>query len=161
MIEEGNIPRPRRWFDVNRPTLITCLLICLATYSLSRWVICPVKICGDSMTPNYDDGAPNYINRLAYISTPPKRGDVVALRLGSELLLKRVIGLPGERVEFRRDVVVINGKPLDEPYPVRPLLWRLPAEQLGPNDYWVMGDNRISSMLGAVPREQIVGKAMF
>ena len=55
----------------------------------------------------------------------------------------------------------INGKPLDEPYPVRPLLWRLPAVQLGPNDYWVMGDNRISSMLGAVPRDHIVGKAMF
>jgi len=161
MTDKGNALRPPRWFEVNRSTLIACLLICLVTYGLSRWVVSPVKICGDSMTPNYDDGQPNYINRLAYISSAPKRGDVVGLRLGSELLLKRVIGLPGERVEFRRDIVVINGQPLDEPYPVRPLLWRLPAVQLGPNDYWVMGDNRISSMLGAVPRDHIVGKVMF
>ncbi len=146
---------------MQRSTLITCLFICLVTYGLSRWVLSPVKICGDSMTPNYGDGQPNYINRLAYLSTPPRRGDVVGVRFGSEFLLKRVIGLPGERVEFRRDVVVINGQPLDEPYPVRPLLWRLPAVQLGPNDYWVMGDNRINSMLGSVPRENILGKALF
>jgi len=158
---EGKALLPKRWFDVNRRTLVACLLFCLATYGFSRWVLSPVKICGDSMTPNYDDGAPNYINHLAYLTQPPRRGDVVCLRVGSEFLIKRVIGLPGERVEFRRDVVVINGKPLDEPYPVRPLLWRLPPVQLGDNDYWVMGDNRVSSMLGSVSRDHIVGKALF
>jgi signal peptidase I len=158
---EGNPPVLRRWYDVRRSTLVVCLLICLASYSVARWVISPVKIVGDSMTPTYDDGAPNYINHLAYLSTPPKRGDIVSVRMGSECLLKRIIGLPGERVEFKRDVVFINGKALEEPYPVRPLLWRLPAVQLGTNDYWVMGDNRISSMLGAVPRDHILGKAMF
>jgi signal peptidase I len=137
------------------------LFICLLSFAFSRFVFWPVKISGDSMAPNYDDGQPNYIHRLAYWSTPPKRGDVVALRVGREVCIKRIVGLPGERLEFRRGTILVNGRPLEEPYPVKPLLWWLKPVQLGANNYFVMGDNRTTSMLYAVRREDIIGKAVF
>jgi signal peptidase I len=151
----------RRWYEVRRETLYTALVLCALSFAVSRWVLWPVKISGESMQPNYNDGQPNFINRLAYLSAAPRRGDVVGLRVGDEFYIKRIIGLPGERIEFKRDTVVVNGEPLEEHYQVKPLLWRLPAVQLGPNDYFVMGDNRTCSMLGAVKRDHVIGKALF
>lgn len=152
--------RPK-WTEVRRSVLFFGFFLCLATFAVLRWVWFPVTISGDSMVPNYGDGQPTFINRLAYWSSMPRRGDVVGVRVGKELCIKRVVGLPGERIEFHRDVVFVNGMPLKEPYPVRPLLWRLRPVQLGQNEYWVMGDNRTTSMLYAIHREQIIGKAMY
>jgi signal peptidase I len=154
------IPTCRRW-QVRREILYASLTLCLLSFAVSRWVLSPVKISGESMLPNYTDGQPNFINRLAYVSAPPQRGDVVGLKVGEEFYLKRVIGLPGEKIEFKRDTVIVNGRPLEEHYQVRPLLWRLPQVKLGANEYFVMGDNRTQSMLGAVRRENIIGKALF
>jgi signal peptidase I len=151
-----------KWNTVRRSVLGSGLLICIFFFAFSRWVLWPVKISGDSMTPNYDDGQPNYIYRLAYLSHPPQRGDVVGVRFkNDEVCIKRVVGLPGEKIEFRRGTIVINGEPLVEPYPVKPLLWWIRSVQLRENEYFIMGDNRTSSMLWAVSKEQIIGKAVF
>jgi hypothetical protein len=68
---------------------------------------------------------------------------------------------PARRSSFHRDTVIANGQPLVERYQVKPLLWRLDPIQLGPNEYFVMGDNRSGSMLGPVPKNWIIGKAIF
>jgi signal peptidase I len=159
--EEASAPTPARWFDVRRSVLCSGLVLAFCGYVLLHWIVWPVKIDGDSMVPNYEHGQPTFINRVAYLTHGPERGDVVGLKVGDELYIKRIIGLPGERIEFKRDVVFVNGKPLAESYPVRPLLWRLPPVQLGANDYFVMGDNRTLSKLGPVPRDSIIGKSMF
>ena len=144
-----------------RKTLCVALAICAVFYAVTHWILWPVRVNGESMAPNYDDGQPTVINRLAYFSTTPQRGDVVGLHVGAEFYIKRIIGLPGERIAFERDTVLVNGRPLKETYPVKPLLWKLAPMQLGANDYYVMGDNRAMSKLGPVRREQIIGKAMY
>ena len=150
---------PRR---IRREVLYLALALALLGYTCSRWVIMPVQVSGESMAPSYEDGQPNFINKLAYHSRHPQRGDVVGLSTGrGDLQLKRIIGLPGEKVEFRRGTVVVNGAALHEPYVLHDLLWWLPSVQLGPKDYFVMGDNRRVSVLGAVPENWIIGKAMF
>ena len=146
---------------VRRSVWWTALFLCLISFAISRWVIWPVKVSGDSMVPNYQDGQPNFINKLAYLTREPQRGDVVGVRVRGEFYIKRVIGLPGERIEFRRGTVIVNGRPLHEPYIERPLLWALPPVEVAPDHYFIMGDNRTQSMLGAVHRERIVGKAVF
>jgi signal peptidase I len=151
----------RPWYFVRRPVLCVALFLCVCGYVLTHWVLWFVTISGESMLPNYEDGQPTLINRLAYLSSSPKRGDVVGLRVGDEFYLKRIVGLPGERIEFRRDTVVVNGQPLQESYRVRPLLWRLAPQTLGPNEYYVMGDNRTLSKLGPVRGDRIIGKSLF
>jgi len=152
---------PVRW-EPRTSALCLGLAFCVAAFAFSRCVLWPVVIIGDSMAPNYQDGQPNYINKLAYWSRSPQRGDVVGVRVGrDDYSIKRIIGTPGDHIEFRRGTVVVNGEALVEPYVHHPLLWWLSPVQLGPNDYFVMGDNRTYSTLGPVSKDAIVGKAVF
>jgi signal peptidase I len=81
--------------------------------------------------------------------------------------VKRVIGLPGDRVEIRGGAVWVNGKPLTEPYlPDTPNTWEDRGPYVvPPNSYFVMGDNRNNSFdsryWGFVPRSSIVGSPLF
>lgn len=159
-VSQPVIAPPRRPL-VSRTALCVALACCVFGYMLTHWILWPVTIDGVSMAPNYDDGQPAIINRLAYLADRPRRGDVVGVRVGREFYIKRIIGLPGERIEFLRDQILVNGRPLAEPYPVKPLLWRLAPAQLGANDYFVMGDNRTASKLGPISRDRIIGKSMF
>ncbi len=144
-----------------KQVLYVALGLCFLSFAISQWVFWPVIVSGDSMVPSYHDGQPTYINKLAYLTHPPQRGDVVGVRVGDDFYIKRIIGMPGDKIQFRRGTVVVNGQPLVEPYVERPLLWWLRPVELGPNDYFVMGDNRTASTLGAIAGHSIVGKAVF
>ena len=77
-------------------------------------VLLPVRLSGISMEPTYHDGALNFANRLAFAWRQPARGDVVAIRMAgpSVVYVKRIVGLPGERVEITMGTVIIDGEPL-------------------------------------------------
>ena len=123
------------------------------------------RIEGQSMEPNLHDGQYLVINKLSYKFHPPQRGDVVVFHYPkdpSRDFIKRVIGLPGERVEIRAGRVFINGRPLYEPYIASPATYS-GSWTLGPGEYFVLGDNRRNSSDShngwLLPRDQIVGKA--
>src|SRR5580693_8713303 len=130
----------------------------------------PVKVEGTSMTPLISDQERIFINKFVYRLEPIERGDVVVFWYPldhSKSFIKRVVGLPGDEVEIRRGHVYINGRTLEEPY--------VPAQYVdtaayGPvqvphDEYFVMGDHRISSndsrIFGPVPEGFIYGKAVF
>ncbi len=75
---------------------ITVALILL----LREFAVIPVRVKGISMLPTYQDGRFSVVNRLAFAFHPPRRGDVVAVRFAGQhmMLLKRIVGLPGETV---------------------------------------------------------------
>jgi signal peptidase I len=113
-------------------------------FLLFTFVLEPVRISGISMAPTYHDRSLNLINRLAYHWRSPRRGEVVCVMMSGKhaMLLKRIIGLPGETVAIERGIVLINGQPLDEPYVRHRAAWEVSPHQLGPDDYLVIGDNR-------------------
>ena len=82
-----------------------------------------------------------------------------------EMLLKRIIGLPGETVAFENGHVLINGEMLNEPYEKTPCDWNCPPVRVGPDEYFVVGDNRTmpwaDHTFGRARRSQIVGKAIL
>ncbi|WP_243547243.1 signal peptidase I [Pseudodesulfovibrio tunisiensis] len=105
---------------------------------------------------------------------PVRRGQVVVFELPrdpSKYFIKRVVGLPGERVELRRKVVFVNGKRLQEPYvrfadsAISPRRDNLAGLQLGPDEYFLMGDNRDASydsrFFGPVPRSAFRASALY
>jgi signal peptidase I len=138
-----------------------------ASVLVSKFVLLPIRVQGVSMEPTYKDRRVNFVNRLAYLFHEPRRGDIVAVRTSDEhiMYLKRIVGLPGETVAFHDHHAVINGHPLDEPYLKEPADWERPPEQVGPDEYYVVGDNRTMEWdehtQGRAKRERIVGKILL
>ncbi len=128
----------------------------------------PGQVSGYSMEPGIDSDELVLINALAFRFASPARGDVVAFRherSGHSIYLKRVIAIPGDRVEIDRGTVVVDGAPVREPY-VRFGDDRSYAPVVVPPDaYFVLGDNRPKSddsrAWGFVGKGDIVGRAMF
>ena len=129
-----------------------------------RQIILPVRIEGYSMFPTYRDRGVNFVNRLAYRRSQPQRGDIVGIRMAgpSVMLMKRIVGLPGETIAFENDRLIINGEEMPEPYLKRhsPAPF-LPPVKLGSDQYYVIGDNRMNSDAGRIDRDRIMGKILL
>jgi signal peptidase I len=150
-----------------RFTVIRILCYVVLAWGVFGYVLRPMRVAGISMEPTYKLNQVNFINRWSYRSSEPQRGDVVAVRMAGEsvLYLKRIIGLPGERVVFHRGQVFINGEELPEPYVKNRAPWNDPEMELGPDEYFLVGDNRGMAARdhdhGAVRRSKIVGKVLL
>jgi signal peptidase I len=126
-----------------------------------------------SMEPTIQPGDRLIIDKISFDFTSPKRGDIVVFNPTKTLqednfhdaFIKRVIGLPGDKVEVKNGQVYINGSPIKENY-----IEAKPDYNWGPvivpaNSYLVLGDNRNDSFdshyWGFVPRNKIIGRAIF
>jgi signal peptidase I len=130
----------------------------------------PVKVEGTSMAPLLSDQERIFINKFIYRFEPIHRGDVVVFWYPldrTKSFIKRVIALPGETVEIRRGTVYVNGHPISEPYvpPQYEDLSDFGPEPVPMDDYFLMGDHRISSndsrVFGPVASRYIYGRAVF
>jgi signal peptidase I len=132
----------------------------------------PVKVEGTSMMPTLDDQERIFINQFTYRFHfgNVDRGDTVVFWFPgdpSKSYIKRVIGVPGDRIEVDHGSVIVNGQPLVEDYV--PQEYRdqssMIARTIPADEYFVLGDHRSSSndsrSWGMVPRRYIYGKAVF
>ncbi len=166
-------------------TIAGAIAIVLA---IKAWVVNPYRIPSSSMEPTLHCAAPAdgceesfsdrvLANRFIYHFTEPERGDIVVFETplaaqqqcgAGGTFVKRLIGLPGERVELRPEqglnFVYIDGKKLEEPYIARNRRDQRGAESftVPEGQYFMMGDNRSKSCdsreWGSVPRENLIGK---
>ena len=158
------------------PVLSVWLRDLMISLAISAFIIIflyqPVKVEGTSMMPTLDDQERIFINKFVYRFHFEKidRGDTVVFWFPgdpSKSYIKRVIGMPGDRVEVRDGSVIVNSTPLEEDYV--PQEYRDQSEMrpttVGPDEYFVLGDHRSSSndsrTWGMVPRRYIYGKAVF
>ena len=150
-----------------RFTLVRIFVLVLAVLLTYRFVLVPVRIQGPSMLPGYQENGINFVNRLAYRSHEPQRGDVVTIRYSgpSIMLMKRVVGLPGETIAFHAGRVVVNGIALEEPYVKYLSDWELAPVTVEDGKYFVVGDNRSMPQnlhtFGETERRRIVGKVLL
>ena len=118
------------------------------------------------MLPTIRDGQLVLVNRLAYWRAEPKRGDIVALSLAGRhvLYIKRIVGLPGDRVRIAKGTVYVNDTALDEPYVQQRRAWEVADTLLGADEYLMIGDNRGMPMrqhdFGKARRDRIVGRVV-
>jgi len=132
----------------------------------------PVKVEGTSMMPSLIDHDRIFINKFVYRFglADIGRGDTVVFWYPndtSKSYIKRVIGVPGDTVEVDDGTVIINGRPLDEPYVKDDFRDHVSTRRqtLKSDEYFVLGDDRKysndSRNWGVVPRQDIYGKAVF
>jgi len=125
--------------DKKRLAILLSILGCAVLF---RFFTFPTQIVGASMEPTLRFGQYYLMKRCWPHTRPLRRYEIVAVRVGGELITKRVIGLPGELVRMQEGVVFINGKPVDEPFPVKRGGWTIKPGLVEPNKYLLMGDNR-------------------
>jgi signal peptidase I len=190
---ESSEPSRRRRFTGSTPFLV---LVALGVAILIKtFLVQAFYIPSESMVPTLEIGDRVFVNKLAYDIGDIGRGDVIVFenpdpaevpdrgvvggflhwlgegigvaRPENEDFIKRAIGLPGETIEIRDNVVYIDGEPLDEPYltpEARRHNGNYPATTVPPDSLFVMGDNRGNSAdsrygLGFVPMDRVVGRA--
>ncbi|MGI8663887.1 MAG: signal peptidase I [Acidimicrobiales bacterium] len=163
-------------------------------FVLKTFVAQAYYIPSPSMQPQLDIGDRVVVSKLAYELHDPRRGDLVVFpspektpatshtnafigffqdiaegvglkEPDEDVLIKRVIGLPGETVEGKGGHVFIDGRQLDEPYlPSTLATEAFPASVIPPDHLWVMGDNRLNShdshFFGAIPTSSVIGRAV-
>jgi signal peptidase I len=144
--------------------IVETLLLTVVIFVLVNTITGRYRIDGSSMEPNLHDGEYVIVNRVIYRLQAPQRGDVIVFqREGTREFIKRVIGLPGDTVAVQGGHVLVNGVALDEPYIAQPNAYTMEPRRIGPNEYFVLGDNRNNSSdshsWGTVPLNTIDGKA--
>lgn len=186
--ETAPAPMPSQdttWAQVLRE-LVETVVLTLVIFLLIRNVVQNFRVEGSSMEPNLHDRQFLIVNRFAYCPGfhldigfldihwqkmwciwEPQRGDVIVFHAPDQPkdYIKRVIGLPGETIEMQQGQVLITGQPLEEPYETRRNTRNAPALTLGPDEIYVMGDNRPNSndsrAWGSLSMDEVVGKAVL
>lgn len=160
----------RPWFSAAWDLLHDVSITVLFCFFIVTFVAQPVRVQGASMQPRIQDNERILVNKFIYRLHGIERGDVVVFyypRDPSVSYIKRVIGLPGDRVEIRSGAVFVNGEALQEPYLLSQFRDRYDMTEtvVERGHYFVMGDHRSSSMdsrsFGPVPEKYIYGKAAF
>jgi signal peptidase I len=140
-------------------------LTCVAVLFWLKTHVGFVIVDGDSMLPTFESGDLLLIHKRAYRHVEPARGDIVVSRFRSELIVKRIVGLPNETIEVIAGAVHVNASALHEPYPLQPGALEVNPGELMPDRYAVLGDNRSGSdyqlFFAVISRDQIVGKTLL
>lgn len=163
-------------------TSLYLLIVLLVTYLIITYVGQRTIVKGSSMEPTLygtDDRNPDkvgdnlIVDKITYRYNEPERFDIVVFpyQYSNEYYIKRIIGLPGETVQIDEEgVIYINGQVLPEGYGKEIMLDAGIAANpivLGPDEYFVLGDNRNNSKdsrdvsVGNIKKENIIGKAWF
>lgn len=163
---EPVVEQPANWKRFVLDILETLILAVVLYFGINA-VSARVRVDGFSMRPTLEDGEYILVNKLAYKTGEPTRGDIIVFIFPvnpQEDLIKRVIGLPGETISVHNGVVAVNGVSLTEPYIASPPAydgdWVVPDDQL-----FVLGDNRNDSrdshQWQFLPIENVIGKAVL
>ena len=173
--QETGRERRRRRASKKGGGVVEFLVILLVSFALvfgfvRPFVVEAFYIPSESMVPTLRVGDRVLVNKFIYRFTEPQRGDIVVFKSvegDNEDLIKRVVGVPGDKISVRRGKLFVNGEPQKEPYvnkkfPDRSFF----APKTVPKDHvFVMGDNRANSrdsrFFGPVPDENIEGEAFL
>lgn len=149
--------------------LVETILLTLVIFFIIRFAVENYKIEGYSMLPNFQDGQFLLVNKISYMIGHPQRGDVIVFHFPlntTKNYIKRVIGLPGEKIQVKQGRVYVNDLLIEERYPPHGLNeadYDWGPSTVAADEYFVLGDNRPESSdshyWGSVPAKDIVGKA--
>lgn len=147
--------------------IIPYILIVIVVFLIRTYIATPVIVVGASMRPTLKDGDVLLLNKFDYYFNKIERYDVVVLKKDKEEIIKRIIGLPGEYIEYKDNALYINNKKVETSYNFMTEDFTLEdicdCDKIPENKYLVLGDNRgdsldsRSKLVGLVDKKQIKG----
>ena len=141
-------------------------IVALSAFVICKWLLIPCFIDGESMMPTFPSRGFTFCWTGKYLFSDPAKGDVVIVKYVDRVFfLKRIVGLPGDTVEFRRGILFVNGKPQKEPYVRYISNWTTRPVTVAPGHCFVVGDNRSQYVenhrFGQIRIGRIVGVPLF
>jgi len=153
-------------WEILKIVIIALVIVIPIRYFLFQ----PFIVKGQSMEPNFENSNYLIVDELSFRFRDPQRGEVVVFRYPkniSQRFIKRIIGLPGDKIEVKAGSIMVNDQVLDESKYL-PSGVQTPGNiqtSLNENEYFVLGDNRISSFdsrqWGLLPRKNIIGRVLI
>lgn len=147
--------------------IIETVALTLLVFLVVRFAVQSFRVDGESMEPGLHTNEFVLVDKVAYLFSQPQRGDVIVFHYPldtSKDFIKRVVGLPGDSIQTTSTEVIVDGQILHEPYISQPFNFDSSTWKLGPNQYFVMGDNRDNSLdlrtWGPLDKGYIIGKAV-
>ncbi len=161
-------PKPLPQYRQGRLLIFVVLMSLLSYFLFSHFLFMTVQVSGNSMSPTLLDGDRYLLLRCTYLWRAPRPGEIVVIRDPEDhgLSVKRIVAGPNDVIEIRGDGVYVNQEKLREPYLTSYAALasgdlHLRPTRLGPDDYFVLGDNRPRSAdsrtYGPVTRKAILG----
>jgi signal peptidase I len=146
--------------DMFKYIVIIVIIIVIRIYILT-----PTEVVGPSMEPNLYDNNILLVDQITSHFNDYNRFDVIVFTRSPSYLIKRVIGLPGETIEYRDNALYINGEVVKTKFKTNGKTNDFGPITIPDNNYFVLGDNRIDSTdsrnFGSIKREKIIGKPIF
>ena len=142
--------------------VIPYIAIIIGVLLVKQYIVSPIQVNGDSMDPTLQDGDLMILNKLSYKLGSINRFDIVVVDKGDTYIIKRVIGLPGEKVKFENNKLYINDQEIEESFLPEGKVTNDFETIVKDDCYFVMGDNRQISLdsreLGCFDISMIKGK---
>ena len=148
--------------------VLSYALIIILVLLFKHYIISPIRVDGDSMNPTLKDGDIMLLNEIGYKTGGVDRFDIVVIDTEDDVIIKRVIGLPGDRIKYVDNKLYINDKEIEEPFEHDVThdfeLLELGIDNVPKDKYFVLGDNRGNSkdsrIIGFIDANQIRGKVI-
>ena len=142
--------------------ILSYIIIIVVVLLIKHYVITPIKVNGNSMNNTLKNKDIMILDKISYRFQEIKRFDIVVIKKGNDYLIKRVIGLPGETVEYKNNKLYINGKNIDEKFIHEKTNDFIMEDKIPDDCYFVVGDNRPvsndSRYIGVINKKDILGK---
>lgn len=150
---------------INIKELIPYVIIIIVVVLIRTFIVTPVVVVGDSMVPTLKNSQILLLNKFDYVFNDINRYDIVVIKLNKQEIIKRVIGLPGETVEYKNNTLYINNEPVDSKYNFDTEDFTMKSicncDKIPKNKYLVLGDNRgvsaDSRIMGLIDKKNIIG----
>ena len=142
--------------------VLSYVIVIILVLLVKQFIITPIKVNGTSMNDTLLNKDIMILDKISYRFTDIKRFDIVVIKKDKEYLIKRVIGLPGEKIEYKDNKLYVDGKVVDENFKHKETEDFLLEETIPEDYYFVVGDNRPDSLdsrvIGLIKEEEILGK---
>lgn len=144
--------------------LIPYIIIIIVVLLVKKFIFTPVIVNGKSMMTTLHENDIMILDKLGMRLNGIKRFDIVVIQTERGKIIKRVIGLPGETIQYKDNILYINGKEIEDPYPSTETN-DIQLQEIPEGMYFVLGDNRGDSLdseeLGPFAKNKILGHATY